>query len=201
MADEIEISTMAELSQWIGANGDDEASMSHRIYKDTRCGAWLSFYKGERTILQRPATWDVEMIDSDRGIVCTRGRAVKSDDYVSPQDFPVELKQFLTLSEGEDGIHYVCVDDPDMVCISEIPETDRVHRLGDTSTWRIEFPTWQVTEPSDEVIGVQLGSIVEGSDVDTSIHTLVFPFTLAAFQTVIECVENEAEEIWSAANA
>lgn len=194
---EITIETMSELSQWIEANGDDENAMSHRIYKDTDCGAWLQFYKGGRTTIERPETWDVELLDSERGIVCTRGCSVTSEEFVTPDRFPYQLQIFLSLSRGDDGVYRVCVDDPDMQSVDQIPETDHAHRL-DNTLWRVLFNTWQVTEEHDEPIGVRLGSIVEGADVETDVHTLVFPFTWADFKSAIACIEAEADDIWRA---
>ena len=195
------IHTMHELAEHIGANEPTEESMSHRIYKDTECGAWLAFYKGEARTQCRPATWDVEMVDSEQGIVCVRGRAVHDEWYSIPGNFPVELQSFLNLTLGDDANYYVCKDDPDLACVAEIPETDRVARIGDSNFWCIEVDVWTVTPPSGDVIGVQIGSIVEGANVDTEIHTLEFPFESEEFDHAKWLVEDEADAIWAEAHS
>lgn len=45
--------------------------------------------------------------------------------------------------------------------------------------------------------GVEVGSIVEGTDVETASHTLGYPFTLGEYYSIVEQVENEARYIWS----
>ena len=46
--------------------------------------------------------------------------------------------------------------------------------------------------------GVALGSIVEGVDEGTEIHSLTYPFTIDQFQNALQSVEDEASEIWKA---
>ena len=48
--------------------------------------------------------------------------------------------------------------------------------------------------------GVQLGSIVEGSDVEIEASFLAFPFTSDDYDDAIQYVEGEAEREWLLAN-
>jgi len=62
---------------------------------------------------------------------------------------------------------------------------------------------WCATAHDDqsEVIGVKVGSIVEGSDAETQVHTLKFPFKLKDFLEALSNVETEASILWNEANA
>ena len=51
---------------------------------------------------------------------------------------------------------------------------------------------------SEDEQGVELGSIVEGVDEGTEIHSLTYPFTIDQFQNALQSVEDEASEIWKA---
>jgi len=48
--------------------------------------------------------------------------------------------------------------------------------------------------------GVQLGTIVEGSDAEIKATFLTYPFTDEAYYEAIEYLENEAEREWNLAN-
>lgn len=51
-------------------------------------------------------------------------------------------------------------------------------------------------DPIDFFVGgVRVGSIVEGCDAETTIHTLAFPFTPEQFWAVVERVDEEAASI------
>lgn len=49
---------------------------------------------------------------------------------------------------------------------------------------------------SERAVGVVLGSIVEGSDVDCAPIELRFPFTMKEFSDACDSIEREADEIW-----
>lgn len=51
--------------------------------------------------------------------------------------------------------------------------------------------------PEVEVIGVVLGSIVEGVDWGTEEYELLFPFTEKEFNSTLDDVESEANDIWN----
>lgn len=44
---------------------------------------------------------------------------------------------------------------------------------------------------------VKVGSIVEGTDAETNVYELQYPFTLADFWQAAQAVEDEADEIWN----
>ena len=44
--------------------------------------------------------------------------------------------------------------------------------------------------------GLAVGSIVEGTDVETRTYELPFPFTIEEYDDALDMVEDEAEEIW-----
>ena len=48
----------------------------------------------------------------------------------------------------------------------------------------------------DHVIGIVVGSIVEGSDVDCTPIELRFPFTMKEFSDACDSIEGEADQIW-----
>lgn len=54
-----------------------------------------------------------------------------------------------------------------------------------------------ITFNDDNVI---IGSIVEGAEVDTNYHTLVYPFTKLEWDDALSIIESEATELWYAHN-
>lgn len=50
------------------------------------------------------------------------------------------------------------------------------------------------------VIGVQVGSIIEGSDVEIGPYDMMFPFTVGAWRDMVDTVEKEADLEWKIAN-
>lgn len=48
--------------------------------------------------------------------------------------------------------------------------------------------------------GVQVGSIVEGSDAETETYTLNFPFEYRELWSALDCVDKEAAVLWEEAN-
>ena len=48
--------------------------------------------------------------------------------------------------------------------------------------------------------GITIGSIVEGSNVDVVPHCLSYPFKLEDFDSALEQIESDADELWIMAN-
>lgn len=69
---------------------------------------------------------------------------------------------------------------------SEEALSRRVYKATDCGAW--------LAKTHD---GVQVGSIVEGTDATTDTHDLQYPFTPAEFWTALEEVEAEASYIWN----
>lgn len=59
-----------------------------------------------------------------------------------------------------------------------------------------ECGAWIVFNPD----GIELGSIVEGSDATTGTRTLEYPFTQDDYNDAIQAIEQEADELWNEAN-
>lgn len=53
---------------------------------------------------------------------------------------------------------------------------------------------------SSDKKGIQVGSIVEGSDTDTETHNLNYPFEMKNFWDALDQVEKEACQIWEECN-
>lgn len=54
----------------------------------------------------------------------------------------------------------------------------------------------KILSSDERVIGVRVGSIVEGADPCTEVHDRLFPFTDEQFWDSLQAVEDEAKEIW-----
>lgn len=53
----------------------------------------------------------------------------------------------------------------------------------------------------DKVIGIRIGSIVEGSDACVDAEDLMFPFTEKEFEDLIDGINNEASYLWERDNS
>lgn len=51
-----------------------------------------------------------------------------------------------------------------------------------------------------DAIGITLGSIVEGSDAEVWPVVLRYPFTADDYDAAISAIEDQADELWTAAN-
>lgn len=52
----------------------------------------------------------------------------------------------------------------------------------------------------NSLIGLNIGSIVEGSDANTENYKMIFPFTFEEWNNNIELIEDEARELWNEVN-
>lgn len=53
---------------------------------------------------------------------------------------------------------------------------------------------------SNDVVGVELGSIVEGSDAEVGPYMLRFPFTDEQFWSAVDGIDDEAHILWEESN-
>lgn len=97
-----------------------------------------------------------------------------------------------------------------MRIINSIPEFYEVRGFGEETMDQVTRNTYKYTDCGAwcktahdnqcEVIGLQVGSIVEGSDAETQVHTIKFPFEIGEFWNALDEVENEASVLWEEAN-
>lgn len=90
---------------------------------------------------------------------------------------------------------------------SEITDriSHRVYRYTDCGAWLalMHNDQWDpktghqpARHPNGTLVGITLGSIVEGIDATTDTYDLRFPFTEKQFWAALQCVEDEASELW-----
>jgi hypothetical protein len=95
--------------------------------------------------------------------------------------------------------------------IDSIPDFYEARGFGEETMEQVTRNTYKYTDcgawcetahdDQCEVIGVKVGSIVEGSDAETEVHTLKFPFKLEDFWASLKDVEEEASILWNEAHA
>ena len=81
----------------------------------------------------------------------------------------------------------------------------RVYKYTDCGAWLalMHGTQWDpktghrpARHPNRQLVGITLGSIVEGIDATTDTHDLRFPFTEKSFWAALQAVEDEASELW-----
>lgn len=185
------------LADHIGANYDDdstdqdlEEAMSHRIYKDTSCGAWLALREIQSG--KRREVWSARLMKSIVGIHASRVRRV-GQKRIEPQDVPDYIRQFLDIQEGLNSKTDIPVEiwqglSADYDTGGHILKVTQIHPIEKVVTFWVERPVY--------VKGVAVGSIVEGCDAEVMPEELTFPFRSSAFWKMVQNVEDEADRIW-----
>tara|TARA_Y100001973_G_C5170162_1_gene318557 strand:- start:290 stop:637 length:348 start_codon:yes stop_codon:yes gene_type:complete len=94
--------------------------------------------------------------------------------------------------------------------VNSVPDFYEARGFGEETMEQVTRNTYKFTDcgawcatahdDQSEVIGVKVGSIVEGSDAETDVHTIKFPFKMKEFWAALDEVESEAEMLWNEAN-
>lgn len=76
-----------------------------------------------------------------------------------------------------------------------------VFLLADGSRVYYEDKRANETDWFAQCVGIQIGSIVEGSDVEVDSEPLMFPFTEEQFDATVKAVDDEADFYWKRDNS
>ena len=178
-----------DLAKKLGCKPDVK-SISHHVYKNTNCGAWVtSFDAGEVPDGHKTVTVKAH---GQRSIGCYRwtlftvnGRKVvdkrttdRIADYLQATQknnqyrSPVSIRPYI--DHPENGL-----------------SVRKVGQLKVILTFYLVLTTYK-----NQKAGIEIGSIIEGTDHETDTYKLYFPFLPIDFYSTIQCVEREAKDIW-----
>lgn len=196
------IQNYEDLADLLGANEPTEASVSHRVYKDTSCGAWAEFIT-EDLVHRGKARWHLVLGPAITGVYAeTVKRGGKwyegRDDWmtIDEANLPAYLTEFLNLERDTSnntslhgrwkigGLNWSTLQ----ANVAELPEC-KLHGVVLTVVLDEERVVGQR-------VGVAFGSIVEGVDQTTETYKVFFPCHPIDIYKAIEKVEEEAHDIW-----
>lgn len=189
-----------EFADFYGSKPDEE-SLSRMIYKGTQCGAWLKvFTTAEVATKER---WAALLAPEGDHVRVDSVKPIKSildidnhRDWLTLKDAPEEVKVFLSLEgdsnivQGISGGWKGLEEQVEYIKNSELNKDMKI-RLHLT-----QLSFYVNIKKTVEKPGIEVGSIVEGSDADCTPFTLYFPFTEQDFDDHIADLETEANEIW-----
>lgn len=207
------IRTLAELADHVGAYLPTPLSVDHRIYKDTACGAHLSAIfpgtpadttrhtaeirqtKGGRVRLDKltpehPEIRDFLGFNADGTAFDPAGQ---SDPWATLNTFAKACRE---LAGDKAASEKILAVRPCVGCL-------RVDITRDTPARHVYVHSGRdVPEGVDPAscIGVQVGSIVEGSDAEIDADPMYFPFPADEFDRMVEWVNDEACAAWDEAH-
>lgn len=213
------IRNLADLAAYIGANEVTPASLNHRVYKDTSCGAWLTC-----VFPHSPAGMVTHVAEVRLG---ADGRAMlhklepTSDSVASFLGFEPDGRPFCDQEPGvaDDLFGSLAAytkaaealkDDLSTPSFNRQPERVAEVRpcigcVRVTVTVSHDERYLRVCNGDDvpqgldlsTCIAVEVGSIVEGSEAEVGPYRLAFPFSPEAWDQTIQLIGDEVDEAWN----
>jgi hypothetical protein len=189
----MKIRSQEDLAEALGASNSTEEGISHRVYKDTDCGAWVKLLEpGMDEVGKRKETWTALINPSIVGprVVKVRKNGCRSID---PLEAPQYVKDYLQLTkdrgiEGEKNFNEFV----DRLHLSPDAVENMVPKgIGIRVIFHVDAPVFKKHGG-----GIRIGSIVEGTDAEVTPVELLYPFTKDDLDKAIERVEIEASHIW-----
>lgn len=205
------------LDHYVGEDGTPY-QLGRSLYNYTACGPWTSFLielEPERTV-------------RGKFLVCPykEGRSyIRTEDPVEKQ-----VIDFFCFDQVTDGVYvgdysvegFLSLLDDWVGKHGNIAEKDRLlfsYKIvsaeeGSDYTVKIDYAythkakvgdfyygdETSMARWTDPCLGIEIGSIVEGSDVEIEPQTLLFPFTSDDLEGVLESINDEAEFYWKRDN-
>ena len=220
----MKIETIDGLMKLLGASSPWMAGRN--LYKHVSCGPWMTFLVEDapatagtiRACIKRTRGDNLHLMveegydDPPEGVVETLARLFGFDEWATRKGrikgYTSKLKGFLgrnpvssrggitfkdfTIHENghPDGDH-----DPNPKCLW-ITLTYRV----DAKVGSVYYEDESASRPIANCIGVKVGSIVEGSDVEIGPEEMLFPFDSSDFWKMVENINEEACFYWKERN-
>lgn len=197
----MKIRNAEDLAHYIGASDASEDALSHRLYKDTDCGASVALVQLTRSGKPREERWQVQARLGLAGIHFTARRNSRGPwlagvkvpanvrDYFGANErglasvdpmtgfYPGGWAEFISLATAGDGCKV---------------QKKRLGQYGLSLLVTLDGRASSSTRP-----GVQLNSIVEGVDQYATPVELAFPFSGRAWDAAVQTIEDEVTEIWN----
>jgi hypothetical protein len=207
------IRNLRDLAAEIGASRPDIEAIDRRVYKDTSCGAWCAEVKAYPEGLLRAETWDVKLVRSLSGCVIAGRRNGRGPWlYTLIEGLPHEVIEYFCGKQRPGRVFYVVhLDGPDAPAsarekVEAAVKADvnvelRTPAKNEKLTLARCAVTLDIRRPNrsaGRVIGVKVGSIVEGVDQCADPVELIFPFVRAEWDLAVKNVEDQVTEIWNA---
>lgn len=206
------IYSLTDLAEHVGANSPLPCAIDRRIYKDTRCGAHVSFLFPDKPARADEFLAEIRM-DPATGRTCLHKLHPESSDVRlllgfnadgSPSDnidalanldafakAAEELQVEFDKSGSWGGMSLTkiakCVGCVRVTVKQDVMATGRWVHSGQNTPYDLDLRT---------CLAVQIGSIVEGSEVVVNADPLEFPFTAEEFDKVLQWVDDEACACW-----
>jgi hypothetical protein len=179
------IKNHADLAAHLGANEPTEDSISRRVYKDTSCGAWAHLEDAIPTGRDETWSWLFDIRQTIVGTVLVRVRRIQDRQWTAPKDAPQEVLECILGHEFRGGR-----------CILTDEETIQFVKGNPPQHPHKYFRCKATTYSGGYSPGVSFGSIVEGVEQCTTVHTVAYPCTGEDIDRALQAVEDEARDIW-----
>lgn len=185
------IRNLSQLAKVIGASAPTIESVSHRVYKDTGCGAHVSVVEPQPTGT-RKVRIIAHGVRSICGVIWTKFTV--NGRKPTPNVLP-EVYGFLEAKKGNNIKCYSTQGNAKIIERGPVKGDEwKVRKLGKLKR-QVSFPLEVPARMSRP--GVAIGSIVEGVDYGTDEYVLEFPFSEKAWDETLQMVEQQAADIWN----
>lgn len=193
----MKIENYQDLALILGARDESEESISHRVYKDTSCGAWAKLETDIPTGKMKRQNWRVIILKvGDRFRAATARQEQDGDWMPLPrwqnwQYWSKELTECVAWDAGLDEKGYI-LDETIVEYLNGI-EWGNFGLPKGQKYFEVSFDAYTGGYAS---LGVSFGSIVEGIDACTEVETVAFPCEEQDIWDALQRVEDEANYLW-----
>ena len=195
-------------------------SWGRAIYQYTDCGPWTSFIVGESPeqteeycahIVEGDSFLAVSGVDLPPEVISFLGfnpdqnvpKSPDKDGFHSLDGYEQLIIDFIASSEASDAKRSFLITNfsrkNDSITVHLVKSVEKKNRDIYYEHEEARSDTWW-KEWGKKCTGIEIGSIVEGSDVTVGPHTLMFPFTDVDLDECIDYINKEASFYWERDN-
>lgn len=204
-----QVTNFKEFLESRGMEGETPYRWARALYKYTDCGPWTVFITLKEKA--RTETLIASVFETKKG--------VEIRPNANPDKEFVDFMAFLGFNEEGKMIEKTTMDEFRSL-IRSYQRSKGINKRNLTTAYRegvltvrqeLEIPEqyaevyYEDNEVNDlnpdDIIGIKIGSIVEGSDVEIDPVTLMFPFDPAEVDRVIQEINDEASFYWERDNS
>ena len=205
-----QVNNFQELMEARGMAGENPYSWARALYKYTDCGPWTTFL----TLKEKAKT--ITLI----ACIFEKGQDVIIYPNPNPSKEFVDFMAFLGFNEDGTSIQKTSMDELRQLIRNYQNRESKATNKRNLVTFysngalvvrenidlpvqyeEIYYESKEINDLNpDDIVGIKIGSIVEGSDVEIDPATLMFPFDPEEVSRVIEEINDEASFYWKRDN-
>jgi hypothetical protein len=191
------IKNYQDLANLLCAHDASEESISHRVYKDTSCGAWAKLETAIPTGKHERQNWRVIILKVGDRFRAATARQERDGDWMplprwqNWRKWSRDLTDCVAWDAGLDERGYILDAEIVDYLTTEVEWGNFGLPVGQ-KYFEVSFDTYT----GGYAPGVSFGSIVEGIDAYTEVESVAFPCEEQDIWDALQRVEDEANHLW-----